>query len=215
MGRDLFLRVIYGARYSLTFGIVCTLFSLIFGAVLGASAAFFGGRVDSAITFVLDAVICIPNTLLSLSLVAVLGLGFRNLMIAITVSSIPSFARIIRSIVLSVVGQEYIEAARAIGVSSARTIFVHVLPNAIGLIIVNAAMNVSGLIMSAAGLSFIGMGIQPPAPEWGAMLSDSLKYMRTYPHIVIFPGLAIVLTALSFNLLGDGLSEALDPRMKE
>ena len=152
MGRDLFLRVIYGARYSLTFGIVCTLFSLIFGAVLGASAAFFGGRVDSAITFVLDAVICIPNTLLSLSLVAVLGLGFRNLMIAITVSSIPSFARIIRSIVLSVVGQEYIEAARAIGVSSARTIFVHVLPNAIGLIIVNAAMNVSGLIMSAAGL---------------------------------------------------------------
>lgn len=215
MGRDLFLRVIYGARYSLTFGIVCTLFSLIFGAVLGASAAFFGGRVDSAITFVLDAVICIPNTLLSLSLVAVLGLGFRNLMIAITVSSIPSFARIIRSIVLSVVGQEYIEAARAIGVSSARTIFVHVLPNAIGLIIVNAAMNVSGLIMSAAGLSFIGMGIQPPAPEWGAMLSDSLKYMRTYPHIVIFPGMAIVLTALSFNLLGDGLSEALDPRMKE
>ena len=215
MGRDLFLRVIYGARYSLTFGIVCTLFSLIFGAVLGASAAFFGGRVDSAITFVLDAVICIPNTLLSLSLVAVLGLGFRNLMTAITVSSIPSFARIIRSIVLSVVGQEYIEAARAIGVSSARTIFVHVLPNAIGLIIVNAAMNVSGLIMSAAGLSFIGMGIQPPAPEWGAMLSDSLKYMRTYPHIVIFPGLAIVLTALSFNLLGDGLSEALDPRMKE
>lgn len=215
MGRDLFLRVIYGARYSLTFGIVCTLFSLIFGAVLGASAAFFGGRVDSAITFVLDAVICIPNTLLSLSLVAVLGLGFRNLMIAITVSSIPSFARIIRSIVLSVVGQEYIEAARAIGVSSARTIFVHVLPNAIGLIIVNAAMNVSGLIMSAAGLSFIGMGIQPPAPEWGAMLSDSLKYMRTYPHIVIFPGLAIVLTALSFNLLGDGLSEALDPRMRE
>ena len=215
MGRDLFLRVIYGARYSLTFGIVCTLFSLIFGAVLGASAAFFGGRVDSAITFVLDAVICIPNTLLSLSLVAVLGLGFRNLMIAITVSSIPSFARIIRSIVLSVVGQEYIEAARAIGVSSARTIFVHVLPNAIGLIIVNAAMNVSGLIMSAAGLSFIGMGIQPPAPEWGAMLSDSLKYLRTYPHIVIFPGLAIVLTALSFNLLGDGLSEALDPRMKE
>ncbi len=215
MGRDLFIRVVYGARYSLTFGIVCTLLSLVCGAVLGASAAFFGGKVDSVITFVLDAVICIPNTLLSLSLVAVLGLGFRNLIIAITISSIPSFARIIRSIVLGVVGQEYIEAARAIGVSSARTIFIHVLPNAIGLIIVNAAMNVSGLIMSAAGLSFIGMGIQPPDPEWGAMLSDSLKYMRTCPHIVIFPGLAIVLTALSFNLLGDGLSEALDPRMKE
>ena len=153
--------------------------------------------------------------LLSLSLVAVLGTGFVNLIIAITVTAIPSYARIVRSIVLGIVRQEYIEAARAIGVSSARTIFAHVLPNAIGLIIVNVTMNIAGLIMSAAGLSFIGMGIQPPSPEWGAMLNDAMDYMRSYPHLVIFPGLAIMLTALSFNLLGDGLSEALDPRMKD
>jgi len=215
MGRDILLRVFYGARYSLAFGIICTLLSLFFGAILGAVAAFFGGVTDTVITFIIDAVMCIPGMLLSLSLVAVLGVGFRNLIIAITISSIPSFARIVRSIVLGIVGQEYMEAARAVGVSSTRAIFVHALPNAIGLIIVNAAMNVSGLIMSAAGLSFIGMGIQPPDPEWGAMLSGALKYMRTYPHIVIFPGMAIVLTALSFNLLGDGLSEAMDPRMKE
>lgn len=214
-GRDLFYRIVHGARYSLSFGLLCTALAMIIGAALGASAAFFGGKVDMVITFVIDAVTCIPGILLSLSLVAVLGTGFVNLVIAITVTAIPSFARIIRSIVLGIVRQEYIEAARAIGVSPARTIFQHVLPNAIGLIIVNATMNVAGLIMSAAGLSFIGMGIQPPAPEWGAMLNDSLTYMRTYPHIVIFPGLAIVLTSLSFNLLGDGLSEALDPRMKD
>lgn len=213
-GRDIFARVVHGARYSLTFGIGCTLISMLLGALLGASAAFFGGKVDAAITFVIDAVICIPGTLLSLSLVAVLGAGFVNLMIAITISSVPSFARIVRSIVLGVTGQEYIEAARAIGVSNFRIIFVHVLPNAIAMIIVNATMNIASLILSASGLSYIGMGIQPPAPEWGAMLSDSLQYLRSAPHVVIFPGLAILITALAFNLLGDGLSEALDPRMK-
>lgn len=214
-GRDLFFRIVHGARYSLTFGVVCTAVALFLGALLGASAAFFGGKVDTVITFIVDAIICIPSMLLSLSLVAVLGAGFTNLLIAITVTAVPGFTRIIRSIVLGIVRQEYIEAARAIGVSSTRTIFFHVLPNAIGLIIVNATMNVAGRIMSAAGLSFIGMGIQPPDPEWGAMLNDSMTYLRTYPHIVVFPGLAIVLTAMSFNLLGDGLSEALDPRMKD
>lgn len=215
MGRNILLRILYGARYSLAFGVICTLLSAVIGTILGAVAAFFSGKVDTIITFILDAIICIPGILLSLCLVAVLGVGFRNLIIAITVSSVPSFARIVRSIVLAVVGQDYIEAARTIGASNVRTIFVHALPNAIGLIIVNASMNVAGLIMAAAGLSFIGMGIQPPDPEWGAMLSNALKYMRTFPHIVIFPGLAIVLTAVSFNLLGDGLNDALDPRMKD
>ena len=136
-------------------------------------------------------------------------------MIAIIISYTPSFVRIVRSIVLGITNQEYIEAAKAIGVPSLRNIFVHVLPNAVGMIIINATMNISSLILSAASLSFIGMGIQPPAPEWGAMLNDSLTYLRSYPHIVLFPGLAILLTSLSFNLLGDGLSEALDPRMKD
>lgn len=151
-GRDIFARVVHGARYSLSFGLLCAVLALVLGAALGASAAFFGGKVDLIITFIIDAVTCIPGMLLSLSLVAVLGTGFTNLIIAITVTAIPSYARIIRSIVLGIVRQEYIEAARAIGVSSARTIFVHVLPNAIGLIIVNVTMNIAGLIMSAAGL---------------------------------------------------------------
>ena len=183
--------------------------------MFGATAAFFGGKVDALITFVADAVICLPSTLLSLCLVSVLGPGLRNLMIAIIISYTPSFVRIVRSIVLGITNQEYIEAAKAIGVPSLRNIFVHVLPNAVGMIIINATMNISSLILSAASLSFIGMGIQPPAPEWGAMLNDSLTYLRSYPHIVLFPGLAILLTSLSFNLLGDGLSEALDPRMKD
>jgi len=214
-GRDLFHRVIHGARYSLTFGIVCTLAAILLGTIFGAAAAYFGGKTDTIITFIADAIICIPAILLSLSLVAILGAGFTNLMIAITVSAVPGFTRIIRAIVLGIVKMDYIEAARAIGVSNFRIIFVHMLPNAIGLIIVNATMNVAGLIMAAAGLSFIGMGIQPPAPEWGAMLTGALTHLRTFPHIVIFPGMAIVLTSLSFNLLGDGLSEALDPRMKD
>lgn len=214
-GRDLFFRIVHGARYSLAFGIVCTFFSVLAGAVFGAAAAFFGGKIDALITFVADAVICLPSTLLSLCLVSVLGPGLENLMIAIVISYTPSFVRIVRSIVLGVTNQEYIEAAKAIGVPPLRNIFVHVLPNAMGLIIINATMNISTLILSAASLSFIGMGIQPPAPEWGAMLNDSLTYLRSYPHIVLFPGLTILLTSLSFNLLGDGLSEALDPRMKD
>lgn len=215
MGRDLFARVIHGARYSLIFGIVCTLAAIIIGGIFGACAAYFGGKSDTVITFCADAINCIPSMLLSLSLMAVLGPGLVNLIIAITVGGIPIFTRVIRAIVLSIVQQEYIEAARACGVSDLRIIFIHVLPNAVGLIIVNFTMNVAGRIMAAAALSFIGMGIQPPNPEWGAMLTDALRFLRTDPHVVIFPGLAIVITALSFNLMGDGLSEALDPSMKE
>jgi peptide/nickel transport system permease protein len=214
-GRDLFARIIHGARYSLSFGIICTFISLVGGGILGATSAFFGGKVDNWIMRAMDALMCIPGILLALALVAALGPGLTNMMIAISISSIPGYARIVRSAVLTVVRMEYIEAAKACGVGPIRTIMLHVLPNAIGTITVNATMSIAGLILAAAGLSYIGMGIQPPAPEWGAMLSESTTYMRLYPHLVIFPGLAILITALSFNLLGDGLTEALDPRMRE
>ncbi len=214
-GRDIFARVIHGARYSLMFGIVCTGVSLIGGALIGASAAFFGGRVENIIMRILDTIACIPAMLLTLSLVSAFGAGLESLMLAISIGSIPAFARVVRSVVLTVVRQDYIEAAKATGVGTFRTIVFHVFPNAIGIIIVDATMNIAGLIMSAASLSFIGMGIQPPAPEWGAMLSEAQAMMRLYPHTALFPGMMIVITALSFNLLGDGLSEALDPRMKD
>ena len=214
-GRDLFARIVHGARYSLAFGLICTAISLVGGGVLGATTAFFGGKIDYIIMRILDTIMCIPGMLLTLSLVAALGAGLKSIMIAISISSVPGFARVVRSVVLTVVRMEYIEAAKSLGVGTARTILYHVLPNAIGIIIVNAMMNIASLIMTAAGLSFIGMGIQPPAPEWGAMLSEAQGSMRLYPHVVLVPGLAIVVTALSFNLLGDGLSDALDPRMKD
>lgn len=214
-GRDLFARIIHGARYSLTFGVLCTGLALFGGCVLGATAAFFGGKVDNIIMRIMDAIMCVPAILLSLSLVSALGQGLQNMMIALVIANVPSFTRMIRSVVLTVVTQDYIEAARSCGVKNSTIIFRHVLPNAIGPIIVNAMMSVAGFIMSAAGLSFIGMGIQPPAPEWGNMLSEAVGSMRLYPHVVIVPGVAIVLTALSFNLLGDGLTDALDPRLQD
>lgn len=214
-GRDVFARIVHGARYSLAFGVVCTLLAVGGGAVLGSASAFFGGRVDDIIMRAMDAVMCIPGALLSMAMVASLGPGFQNMLIAIGIASIPPFSRIVRSAVLTVVQQDYIEAAKASGVGTARIILLHVVPNAIGTVIVNAMMSVAGLIIGAAGLSFIGMGIQPPAPEWGAMLSESTGYMRLFPHVVIAPGMAILMTALCFNLLGDGLAEALDPRLRE
>jgi peptide/nickel transport system permease protein len=214
-GRDEFARIIHGARYSLAFGLACTAIALTGGAILGSASAFFGGKVDNIIMRAMDAFMCIPGLLLALALVSVMGPGLTNMMVAISIASIPPFSRIVRSAVLTVVQQDYIEAAKASGVGTGRTIVFHVMPNAVGTVIVNGMMNIAGLILAAAGLSFIGMGIQPPAPEWGAMLSESTTYMRRFPHVVVFPGVAILITALCFNLLGDGLAEALDPRLRE
>lgn len=213
-GRDIFARIIHGARYSLMIGFVTTILSVGTGGIFGAIAGYYGGRIDNVIMRVMDTIMAIPPILLALSIVASLGPGLRNLLIAMTVSSVPSFTRVIRSVIMTVVGQDYVEAARACGTKDRRIILRHILPNAMGPIIVQATMSVSSMIINAAALSFLGMGIQPPAPEWGAMLADSREFMRYYPYLVVIPGVAIVLASLSLNILGDGLRDALDPRLK-
>lgn len=213
-GRDLFARVIHGSRYSLFIGVATSLMALVAGAVLGASAGYFGGMVDNVISRITDVFLCVPPILLSLAVVAALGGNLRNLIIAITISSIPGNVRLIRSVVMTVAEEDYIEAACSYGASKKRIIFRHVLPNAMGPIIVNTTMSISAMILSAAGLSFIGMGIQPPSPEWGALLSEAEAYMFTAPYMLLFPGIFIILAALSFNLVGDGLTDALDPKLR-
>jgi len=214
-GRDVFARVIHGARYSLLFGLVCTFLSTLIGCFLGASAAYLGKKFEMLVMRTMDAMMSIPPTLLILVIVAAMGAGLKSMFFAMVISYTPHFTRMIHSVVITVVRQEYIEAARSVGATRLSIIFRHVLPNAIGPILVNAMMNIAGLIMGAAALSFIGMGVQPPAPEWGSMLQEATGWMRQYPYMVLFPGLAVVITALSFNLLGDGMADALDPRRAE
>lgn len=213
-GRDLFARVVHGSRYSLFIGVATSLMALVAGAILGASAAYFGGMVDNAICRVIDVFMCVPPILLSLAVVAALGTNMKNLIIAITISCIPGNVRLIRSVVLTVVEQDFVEVAKSYGASNARIIFRYILPNAMGPIIVNTTMSISDMILSAAGLSFIGMGIQPPSPEWGALLSAAQTYIFNCPYLLFFPGIFIVLSSLSFNLVGDGLTDALDPKLK-
>lgn len=214
-GRDMFARVIHGSRYSLFIGVATSLLALVFGAILGASAGYFGGVVDTIICRVVDIFLSVPPILLSLAVVAAMGTNMRNLIIAMTISCIPGDVRLIRSVVLTVSGQDYVEAARSYGTSNARIIFRYVLPNAMGPIIVNTTMSISNMILSAAGLSYLGMGVQPPAPEWGSLLSDAQSYMFSSPYLLFFPGVFIVLASLAFNLVGDGLTDALDPKLKD
>ena len=214
LGRDLFSRVIHGSRSSLALGICTTLIATLIGGFLGGISAYYGDKVDTIIMRLMDVINCIPATLMSLSFVAALGPGIRNLIIAITVSRVPTFVRVIRSAVLNIVNQEYIEAAKAGGTRDLRNLLRHVYPNALSPIIVQCTMSVSQLILQASGLSFLGMGVQPPDPEWGALLNSAREFMRTAPHLMIFPGIAIILAAMAFNLIGDGLRDALDPRLK-
>lgn len=215
LGRDVFARIVHGARVSLALGIGTTVISLTLGGLLGAMSAYYGGRIDNMVMRLTDMLMCIPSILLTLAIIAALGTSMTNLLIAITVATVPGFTRIIRSYILTVIGQEYIEAAKSCGMGDFRIIMTHIIPNVIGPIVVEATMNVAGMIITTAGLSFLGMGVQPPRPEWGAMLSDSKEYMLNYPYLVIFPGLFIVSAALALNLLGDGLRDAIDPRLKD
>lgn len=213
-GRDMLARVIHGTRvsYAIGFGSIAT--ASVVGVILGAIAAYKGGLTDTLITRLMDTLMSIPNLLLALAIMAALGSGAFNLGMAMAISNTPQFARLIRSSVLTVVDQEYVMAARACGTSHMRIIFKHILPNAIGPIMVKGTMAVATVIIAAAGLSFIGVGVQPPVPEWGTLLAENREFMRTNMNLVAFPGLAIVLSALSLNLLGDGLRDALDPRLK-
>lgn len=213
-GRDVFARIVHGSRRSLTLGIGTTLLSVVTGGIIGACCGFYGGVFDMVVMRVCDIIACIPALLFALAVVAALGAGTVNLIIAITIISVPGYIRIVRSVILSIVEQEYIYAARICGSRNGAIIARHILPNAMGPIIVQASMNVAGMMLTAAGLSFIGMGIQPPTPEWGAMLDEARDYMLKEPYLLLFPGGAIALCALSLNLVGDGLRDALDPRLK-
>ncbi len=214
-GRDIMARIVHGSRNSLLVGIGAVTIGIIIGGLLGAVAGFYGGFADAAIVRTMDTIMCIPLMLLILSIVAALGASLINVLIAMMIANVPQYTRIVRAAVLSVVGQDYIEAAKACGTPNFWIIIKHVIPNAIGPIIVQATMAVGTMIINAAGISFLGMGIQPPTPEWGAMLNEAKNYMIDYPYTVIFPGLAIGLTALSLNLMGDGLRDALDPKLKD
>ncbi len=214
-GRDIFARIVHGARNSLLMGIAAVVIGISLGGIFGAIAGYKSGFTDSVIMRIMDTIGCIPSAMLGIAIIAALGMGMVNVLIALMISMIPQYTRVVRSAVLTVVEQDYIEAARACGSSDFAIIFKHVLRNAIGPIIVQATMSVGSMIIWAAGMSFLGMGIQPPAPEWGAMLSEGKEYMLYAPHLVMFPGIAIVLTALSINLMGDGLRDALDPSLKD
>jgi len=214
LGRDILARIVYGARISLVIGISAISVSLVVGLVLGGAAGYYGGKIDSVIMRAMDVFLSLPDVLLALAIIAAFGNTKLNLTIAIGLSFAPKFSRVVRSAVMGVRDNEYIEAARSIGALDTRIIARHVLPNCIGPIIVQVTLYVANAILTIAALSFIGLGIQPPTPEWGNMLASGRTYMRDFPHIVMAPGLAIFFTILALNLLGDGLRDTLDPRLK-
>ncbi|OAT81842.1 peptide ABC transporter permease [Desulfotomaculum copahuensis] len=214
-GRDVLSRIIYGSRISIQVGVISVGIALLIGTLIGAAGGYYGGWVDNVLMRVVDIMLAFPSILLAIAITAMLGPELKNAMIAIGVVNIPFYARIVRSTVLSVKETEYVEAARAIGGNDLRIIFRHVLPNCMAPVIVQTTMGIGTAILDAAGLSFLGLGAQPPTPEWGAMLSDGRSVMQQAPWMMFYPGLAIMLVVLGFNLLGDGLRDALDPRLKQ
>ena len=214
-GRDILLRIIWGTRYSLSLGVSTVILSLIVGGLLGAVAGFYGEVMDNIIMRIMDVFLAIPPMLMAISLVAALGKSLTNIVVAIAISYVPTFARVVRASVLTIKNQDYVEAARSYGTNDLRIITKYILPNCLTPVIVQATLSVASAILMIASLSFMGLGIQPPIPEWGAMLVNARTYIRSGWHITVLPGLAIMLTLLAMNLMGDGLRDALDPKLKD
>ncbi|MBR3240133.1 MAG: ABC transporter permease [Oscillospiraceae bacterium] len=213
-GRDVLARIVYGARVSLTVSVTAVFGALIVGGLLGAVAAYFGGHVENIIMRIMDIFMAIPSLVMAIAVVAALGASTVNLVVALIVARAPQFARVVRSAILPIRDLEYVEAATACGTSHRRIILRHILPNVLGPIIVQTTLQMGHCIIQIAGLSFVGLGIQPPTPEWGSMLSEAREYMRRYSFLVVPPGLAIMITVFCFNRIGDGLRDALDPKLK-
>ncbi len=214
MGRDILSRIMYGARASLWLGLMSTLVSTVAGILLGSLVGYYGGKVDNIVMRILDIIQAIPGMLLSIAISAALGSGIGNTILALSIGGIPMTVRLLRGSILTVRKQEYIEAAEKINCSKWRVITSHILPNSIAPVIVSVTMGIGNTILQAASLSYIGLGVQPPTPEWGAMLSEGKSMITKYPHLCIFPGLAIMVVVLCLNMLGDGLRDAMDPKLK-
>ena len=213
-GRDILLRILWGTRYSLFMSVAAVLAAGILGTVIGAVAGYYGGKVDNVIMRFMDVVLSLPYMLLAIAIVAALGPGLVNVLISIAIGYVPEFARVTRASVMTIREREFVEAAKAVGATDRNIIFSQILPNAMAPLIVEVTMAIAGAILSIAGLSFLGLGIQPPLPEWGAMLTNARGYIRDAWHITVFPGLVILITILALNIFGDGLRDALDPKLK-
>ncbi len=214
LGRSLLARILYGGRISLMVGVIATSIATVFGLILGALAGYYGGVVDDVIMRTLDVFYSVPSVLLAIAISSAMGSGIVNAMIAVGISSIPAFAKTVRGPILAIKEEEYVEAARCINASSSRIIFRHVVPNALSPLIITMTGQLAGSILIASALSFLGLGVQAPVPEWGALISSSRMYIRDYPYLVTFPGIAIASVVISMNLFGDGLRDALDPKLK-
>jgi peptide/nickel transport system permease protein len=214
IGRDILSRIVAGTRISLGIGIIASLFSLCIGTFFGLIAGYFGGKVDMVFSQTFDIFLAFPSLLLAIGISAIMPPGLASAMLAITIVSWAGFARLVRGLTLSLKEQTYVEASRAIGATAGRILFRHILPNALPLLLVAGSLRVGGFILLEAALSFLGLGVQPPTPTWGSMISLNRMYINSAPWMVIFPGLAISITVISFNILGDFLRDKLDPRMQ-